>query len=104
MESRIDKKIILFIALTLSACSSYTPLLDSRGKSSANIKGDFDRQHDDLSTCRMIAKDNTNEFINGSKVVYNKMRWRILWLSPKLHTKNDIVDKCMKGRGYSILN
>ena len=98
------KNIILFIALTVSACSSYTPLLDSRGKSSANINGDFDRQHDDLATCRMIAQDNTNDFINGSKVVYNKMRWRILWLSPKLHTKNDIVDKCMEGRGYSILN
>ena len=96
--------LLLIFLMCISGCSSYTPLLDDRGKSSANIDGDADRQFDDLSTCRMIADDNTNEFINGSKVVYNKMRWRILWLSPKLHTKNDIVNKCMEGRGHSILN
>ena len=102
----MDKKIIIFfIALTLSACSTnYTPLVDSKGKSSAKLNSSMNNYHDDLETCRAIADDNTNDFINGSKVVYNKMRWRILWLSPKLHTKNDIVDKCMEGRGYSILN
>ena len=92
------------VGLFLIGCSPYTPLLDDRGKSSANIDGDSNRQYDDLSTCRMIADDNTNEIINGSKIVYNKMRWRILWLSPKLKTKNDIINKCMEGRGHSVLN
>ena len=101
----MDKKIILFIALTLSACSTnYTPLVDSKGKSSANFNSSMNNYHDDLETCRAIADDNTNDFINGSKVVYNKMRWRILWLSPELKTKKNIVNNCMKGRGYSILN
>ena len=96
--------LFLIFLMCLSGCSSYTPLLDDRGKSSANIDGDSNRQYDDLSTCRMIADDNTNEIINGSKIVYNKMRWRILWLSPKLKTKNDIINKCMEGRGHSVLN
>ena len=102
----MEKKIIIvFTALILSACSTnYTPLVDSRGKSSANLESSMDRYHDDLETCRAIADDNSNEFINGSKVVYNKMRWRVLWLSPELKTKKDIVNKCMEGRGYSILN
>ena len=101
----MDKKIILFIALTLSACSTnYTPLVDSKGKSSANLDSSMDRYHDDLETCRAIANDNTNAFVNGSKVAYNKMRWRVLWLSPELKTKKNIVNKCMEGRGYSILN
>ena len=64
----------------------------------------MDRYHDDLETCRAIANDNTNAFVNGSKVAYNKMRWRVLWLSPELKTKKNIVNKCMEGRGYSILN
>ena len=100
------KKIILiFIVLILSACSnSYKPLVDSRGKSSANLDSSMNRYHDDLSTCREIAKDNTNGFINGSKAAYNTMRWRILWLSPKLKTKNDMINKCMEGRGYSVLS
>ena len=102
----MEKKIILiFITLILSACSTnYEPLVDSRGKSSANLDSSMVRYHDDLETCRAIADDNTNDFINGSKVVYNKMRWRVLWLSPELKTKKNIVNNCMKGRGYSILN
>ena len=102
----MDKKIIiLFITLTLSACSTnYTPLVDSKGKSSAKLNSSMNNYHDDLETCRAIADDNTNDFINGSKVVYNKMRWRVLWLSPELKTKKNIVNNCMKGRGYSILN
>lgn len=102
----MEKKIILiFTALILSACSTnYEPLVDSRGKSSANLDSSMNRYHDDLETCRAIADDNTNDFINGSKVVYNKMRWRVLWLSPELKTKKNIVNNCMKGRGYSILN
>ena len=102
----MEKKIILiFITLILSACSTnYEPLVDSRGKSSANLDSSMDRYHDDLETCRAKADDNTNDFINGSKVVYNKMRWRVLWLSPELKTKKNIVNNCMKGRGYSILN
>tara|TARA_Y100000593_G_scaffold45214_1_gene86030 strand:+ start:2392 stop:2700 length:309 start_codon:yes stop_codon:yes gene_type:complete len=102
----MEKKIILiFTALILSACSTnYEPLVDSRGKSSANLDSSMDRYHDDLETCRAIADDNSNEFINGSKVVYNKLRWRVLWLSPELKTKKDIVNNCMKGRGYSVLN
>ena len=96
---------IIILMLMLSACSTnYEPLVDSRGKSSANLDSSMDRYHDDLETCRAIADDNSNEFINGSKVVYNKMRWRVLWLSPELKTKKDIVNKCMEGRGYSILN
>jgi hypothetical protein len=96
--------VMIFIFLGLASCSSYEPLVDSRGKSSANLQGDMNRYHDDLSTCREIADNNTNEFINGSKVVYNKMRWRVLWLSPALYTKTDIINKCMEGRGYSVLN
>ena len=78
------KKLILLIFL--GGCT-YTPIVDSRGKSSANLESSMNRYHDDLETCRAIADDNTNEFINSSKVVYNKLRWRVLWLSPELKTK-----------------
>tara|TARA_R110000744_G_scaffold275066_1_gene388031 strand:+ start:197 stop:502 length:306 start_codon:yes stop_codon:yes gene_type:complete len=98
-------KYLIYLSLIfLVSCSSYAPLVDSRGKSSANLDSSMDRYHDDLETCKAIAKDNTNSFVDGSKVVYNQMRWRVLWLSPKLKTKKNIIDKCMEGRGYSVLN
>ena len=96
--------IILLILMHFIGGCSHTPIVDSRGKSSANIKGDMDRYHDDLYTCKDIADDNTNELSNASKKVYNAFRWRVLWLSPKLKTKDDLVNNCLEGRGYSVLN
>ena len=96
--------IILLILMHFIGGCSHTPIVDSRGKSSANIEGDMDRYHDDLYTCKDIADDNTNELSNASKKVYNAFRWRVLWLSPKLKTKDDLVNNCLEGRGYSVLN
>ena len=94
---------ILIFLLLLTSCS-YNPVIHSRGKSSANIDGTAERMHDDLYTCKDIADDNTNAFVNGSRVVYNSLRWRVLWLSPKLPTKKDMIDKCLEGRGYNVLS
>jgi hypothetical protein len=94
---------MIFIFLGLASCSTYEPLVDSRGKSSANLQGDMNRYHDDLYTCQQLVDENTNDFIDTSKVVYNKFRWRVLWLSPKLDTSKDYVKNCMAGRGYSII-
>ena len=95
--------ILLILAGFIGGCS-HTPIVDSRGKSSSNIEGDMERYHDDLYTCKDIADDNTNELSNASKKVYNAFRWRVLWLSPKLKTKDDLVNNCLEGRGYSVLN
>ena len=37
---------IIFILVSIGGCSTM-PIVDSRGKSSANIKGDMNRFHDD---------------------------------------------------------
>ena len=102
---RVSMVLLLLIcgAVFLAGCST-TPIVDSRGKSSANIEGTAERYHDDFYTCVSIVDDNTNDFVDTSKVVYNKLRWRVLWLSPKLQTKQDLVNNCLEGRGYSVLN
>lgn len=96
--------IILLILMYFIGGCSHTPIVDSRGKSSANIEGDMNRFHDDLYTCKDIADDHTNSITNTSKKVYNAFRWRVLWLSPKLKTKDDLVNNCLEGRGYNVLN
>jgi hypothetical protein len=96
--------IILLILMHFIGGCSHTPIVDSRGKSSANIEGDMDRYHDDLYLSKDIADDHTNSVTNASKKVYNALRWRVLWLSPKLKTKDDLVNNCLEGRGYSVLN
>lgn len=101
-------KIIIALSLVgalliLASCSS-TPIVDSRGKSSANLKGDMNRYHDDLFTCKDLVKDQTNMIWNGSKIVYNMLRFKVLWLSPKAQTNQDLINNCLEGRGYSVLN
>ena len=95
--------LLLCVAMAVMGCSN-APIVDSRGKSSANINGDMNRYHDDLYTCQDIVKDNTNALLDKGKVVYNGFRWRILWLSPKLQTRQDLINNCLEGRGYNVIN
>ena len=91
------------LLICLSSCST-KPIVDSRGKSSANIKGDMNRYHDDLYTCEALVKDETSLLVEAGKIVYNSLRWRVLWLSPKLKTRQDYINNCLEGRGYNVVN
>ena len=89
--------------LILASCTTM-PLVDSRGKSSANLQSDMNRYHDDYYTCKSIADDNTNALWEGTKKVYNFSRAQFLWLPPKAQDKKQtIIQKCLEGRGYSVL-
>jgi len=95
--------LLLGMLALLSSCAS-KPIVDSRGKSSANIKGDMNRYHDDLYTCEHLVKDETNFFFEQGKIVYNMLRFKVLWLSPKAQTRRDLINNCLEGRGYNVLN
>ena len=100
-----NKKLIftLLTATFIGGCSSM-PIVDSRGKSSANIQGDMNRFHDDYYTCKSLVEDQTSYVWDKSKAVYNNLRWRVLWLSPKANTRKDFVNRCLEGRGYNVIN
>ena len=91
------------LVMFITSCS-VKPIIDSRGKSSANIQGDMNRYHDDYYTCESLVNDNTNKVMDTGKTIYNGLRWRILWLSPKLETRQDLINNCLEGRGYNVLN
>ena len=93
----------LLSVVVIGGCSTM-PIVDSRGKSSANIKGDMNRFHDDYYTCKSLVKDQTSYVWDKSKAVYNNLRWRVLWLSPKANTRKDFVNRCLEGRGYNVIN
>ena len=93
----------LLSAAFIGGCSSM-PIVDSRGKSSANIKGDMNRFHDDYYTCKSLVEDQTNYVWDKSKALYNNLRWRVLWLSPKVNTRTDFINRCLEGRGYNVIN
>ena len=55
--------LLLCISILIFGCSS-KPIVDSRGKSSANINGDMNRYHDDYYTCESLVNDNTNKVMD----------------------------------------
>ena len=101
---RIVIAMVLILVLGFLVSCSSTPIVDSRGKSSANIKGDMNRYHDDLHTCKSIVENNTSYLVDKGKAFYNLMRFKVLWLSPKAQTRTDMLYNCLEGRGYNVIN
>ena len=99
-----SKLIFTLLSVAIVSGCSTMPIVDSRGKSSANIKGDMNRFHDDYYTCKSLVEDNTSYVFDKSKAVYNNLRWRVLWLSPKVNTRKDFINRCLEGRGYNVIN
>ena len=60
--------LLLCISILIFGCSS-KPIVDSRGKSSANINGDMNRYHDDYYTCESLVNDNTNKVMDTGKTI-----------------------------------
>ena len=91
------KKTILTLAIfvcLLQGCSTYTPIVDTKGKAKFETSNASEISNDILH-CQHLAKTNTTFFSN---IVF----WVI---SPKAETQYaDIYRKCMQGRNHQVLN
>ena len=90
-------KNILLLALLvcfLNGCSSYQPIIDTKGKSKFETSN-ADEISNDKILCQKLAKNNTTFFGNIN-----------FWiLSPKAETQyTDIYRKCLLGRNHQVLN
>ncbi len=92
----------LLIMLMLTSCS-YQPIIDSRGNKGDEVAY---RMTDDLLSCKEIAKQNTNDVLEGLKVVHNwYIRPSLLFLPDKMeYNYKPMVDKCMTLRGHAVLS
>ena len=92
----------LLIMLMLTSCS-YQPIIDSRGNKGDEVAY---RMTDDLLSCKEIAKQNTNDVLEGLKVVHNwYVRPSLLFLPDKMeYNYKPMVDKCMTLRGHAVLS
>ena len=93
---------IIILLLALTGCA-YSPVIDSRGNNGKNVAY---RLTDDMQTCKSIAKQNTNNFIESYKAVYNYyFRPAVLWLPDKMEFKyKHLVKNCLTNRGHSVLD
>ena len=93
---------LTILAMFLVGCA-YTPVVDSRGISGPKVAY---RLSDDIETCKAIAKQNTNNYVEAYKAVYNYyFRPAVLWLPDKMEFKYKLLVKnCLTNRGHSVLD
>ena len=90
------KKIMLIIpiVLLLQGCSTYSPVVDTKGRSKFE-KSNASEISDDLLHCKELAKSN-------STITQNFTFWL---LSPKAETKFKYIYRtCMEGRNHQVLD
>ena len=98
--------ILGIVAIFLQGCASYVPIVDSNGRSGTFDNSKAEQITNDLIICKKLAENNTNNFAETGKVVYN-VWWRAstLWLSDKLeYTYPKIYRNCVSNRGHSVVN
>ena len=91
--------------LFLASCT-YKPVIDTSGRSGTFDYSKSDEITNDLQHCEYLARDNTNNILEGSKYVWNYyLRAGTFWFSPKAeYDYPKLYRNCMKNRGHSVLN
>ena len=82
--------IILFLLIT--SCSSYEPLVDTKGRSGTFDNSRAEELTDDIQHCKTLAKENSNSVENVLSVFFtNQSRYKTIY-------KN-----CLTGRNHSVV-
>ena len=103
---KLKKYLFMGIVCTLlQSCTTYSPVVDTKGRSGTYDISRSDEITTDLQICKSISKENTNMIMESGKYVWNYyFRPATLWLSPKAeYDYNKIYKNCMANRGHSIL-
>ncbi len=102
------KKTILISTILVGFLNACVPnvVVDTKGRSGTFDNSRADEITDDLITCKTLAKDNTNMFVESGKYVWNYyFRSATLWLSPKAEYDYPMLYRnCLKGRNHNVIN
>jgi hypothetical protein len=96
----------LILILTISNCSTYSPIIDSKGRSGSWNEARATEITDDIHHCRMLAEQhlsNSTEF--QAWIIDNILRPASLGVVSKAEdTKKNYVKKCLAGRNHNVIN
>ena len=96
----------LILILTISNCTTYTPIVDSVGRSGTFNEIKADRITDDIILCTSLAdKHITTSMEIQNFVILNILRPASLGVvSVPEDTKKNYIRKCLHNRGHSLIN
>ena len=102
----MKKLILLSLVLSLTSCATYTPIVDSVGRSGTFNEIKADRITDDIILCTSLAdKHITTSMEIQNFVILNILRPASLGVvSVPEDTKRNYIKNCLKGRNHNVIN
>lgn len=102
------KKIILLslILLNLTNCSTYKPIIDTKGRAGTWSEARAVEITDDIQHCRTLADEHiTTSMEIQNFVILNILRPASLGVvSVPEDTKKNYIKNCLKGRNHNVIN
>ena len=96
----------LLLILVTSACSTYKPIIDSKGRAGTWNEARAVEITDDIQHCSMLADQhlsNSTEF--QAWIIDNILRPASLGVVSKAEdTKKNYIKKCLAGRNHNVIN
>ena len=102
----MKKLILLSLVLSLTSCSTYKPIIDTKGRAGTWNEARAVEITDDIQHCRTLA----DEHITTSMEVQNFIILNILRpasfgvVSVPEDTKKNYIKNCLKGRNHNVIN
>ena len=102
----MKKLILLSLILSLTSCATYTPIVDSVGRSGTFNEIKADRITDDIILCTSLAdKHITTSMEIQNFIILNILRPASLGVvSVPEDTKRNYIKNCLKGRNHNVIN
>jgi anti-sigma-K factor RskA len=96
----------LILILTISNCSTYTPIIDSKGRAGSWNEARATEITDDIHHCRMLADQHLTSSTEAQAwIITNILRPMSLGVvSVAEDTKKNYVKKCLAGRNHNVIN
>ena len=100
------KIILSLLILSLTSCSTYKPIIDSKGRAGTWNEPRATEITDDIQHCTMLADQHlsTSTEIQGW-IIDNILRPASLGVVGKAEdTKKNYIKKCLSGRNHNVIN
>ena len=96
----------LILILLLGNCSTYTPIIDSKGRAGSWNEARATEITDDIHHCRMLADQHLTSGTEAQAwIITNILRPMSLGVvSVAEDTKKNYVKKCLAGRNHNVIN
>ena len=102
----MKKLILLSLVLSLTSCSTYTPIIDSKGRAGSWNEARATEITDDIQHCRTLADEHiTTSMEIQNFIILNILRPASLGVvSVPEDTKKNYIKKCLAGRNHNVIN